>query len=83
MNNTLSTMIPFDPTKYDGYIFDCAGTLADTIPLHYRTWNETLTKKLGPNHAFTEDLFYRPQGFEKQLNGGCARANSLLDRQSL
>ncbi len=52
-------MIPFDPSKYDGYIFDCDGTLADTMPLHYQAWNETLTKKLGPNHAFTEDLFYR------------------------
>jgi HAD superfamily hydrolase (TIGR01509 family) len=51
-------MIPFDPSKYDGYIFDCDGTLADTMPLHYQAWNETLTKKLGP-HAFTEDLFYR------------------------
>jgi beta-phosphoglucomutase-like phosphatase (HAD superfamily) len=52
-------MIPFDRTKYDAYIFDCDGTLADTMPLHYRAWNETLTAKLGPNHAFTEALFYR------------------------
>jgi HAD superfamily hydrolase (TIGR01509 family) len=52
-------MIPFDPAKYEGYIFDCDGTLADTMPLHYQAWNETLTKKLGPNHAFTEELFYR------------------------
>jgi beta-phosphoglucomutase-like phosphatase (HAD superfamily) len=44
MNNTLATMIPFDPTKYDGYIFDCDGTLADTLPLHYRTWNKTCEK---------------------------------------
>ena len=36
MNNTLAMMIPFDPTKYDGYIFDCDGTLADMRPLHYR-----------------------------------------------
>ena len=62
MNNTLSTVILFDPTKYDGYIFDCDGTLADTMPLHYRAWNETLTKKLGPKYAFTEDLFYRYGG---------------------
>ena len=52
-------MIPFDPTQYDGYIFDCDGTLADTMPLHYQAWNETLTRKLGGNHAFTEALFYR------------------------
>jgi len=52
-------MIPFDPAQYAGYIFDCDGTLADTMPLHYQAWNETLTKKLGPGHAFTETMFYR------------------------
>jgi beta-phosphoglucomutase-like phosphatase (HAD superfamily) len=52
-------MIPFDASKYDAYIFDCDGTLADTMPLHYRAWNETLTKKVGPGHAFTEEMFYR------------------------
>jgi HAD superfamily hydrolase (TIGR01509 family) len=51
-------MIPVDLAKYDGFIFDCDGTLADTMPLHYQAWNETLTKKVGPNHAFTESLFY-------------------------
>jgi len=52
-------VIPFDPAQYESYIFDCDGTLADTMPLHYQAWNETLTKALGPDHAFTEELFYR------------------------
>ncbi len=52
-------MIAFDRSRYDAYIFDCDGTLADTMPLHYRAWNETLSQKVGPGHAFTEDLFYR------------------------
>ena len=52
-------MIPLDCTKYDGYIFDCDGTLADTMPLHYQAWNETLAQKLGRPSAFTEDMFYR------------------------
>ena len=52
-------MILFDATKYDAYIFDCDGTLADTMPLHYQAWDETLTKKLGGKHAFTEGMFYR------------------------
>jgi beta-phosphoglucomutase-like phosphatase (HAD superfamily) len=55
-------MIPFDPTKYDGYIFDCDGTLADTMPLHYRAWKESLEGKLGHPSAFTEELFYRCGG---------------------
>ena len=32
------------------------------MPLDYQTCNETLTKELGPNHAFTEDVFYRYGG---------------------
>jgi beta-phosphoglucomutase-like phosphatase (HAD superfamily) len=55
-------MITFDPTKYDGFIFDCDGTLADTMPLHYQAWSETLTKRLGRPSAFTEALFYRCGG---------------------
>jgi HAD superfamily hydrolase (TIGR01509 family) len=51
-------MITFDPTKYDGYIFDCDGTLA----LHYQAWTETLAAKLGKPSAFTESLFYRCGG---------------------
>jgi beta-phosphoglucomutase-like phosphatase (HAD superfamily) len=52
-------MITFDPAKYDGFIFDCDGTLADTMPLHYQAWNETLTRKLGRPSDFTESMFYR------------------------
>jgi len=51
-------MITFDPSKYDGYIFDCDGTLADTMPLHYQAWSETLTLKLGKPSDFTESMFY-------------------------
>jgi beta-phosphoglucomutase-like phosphatase (HAD superfamily) len=50
--------ITFDPTKYDGYIFDCDGTLADTMPLHYQAWSETLEAKLGRKSDFTESMFY-------------------------
>jgi beta-phosphoglucomutase-like phosphatase (HAD superfamily) len=55
-------MITFDPAKYDGFIFDCDGTLADTMPLHYQAWNETLALKLGRPSDFTESLFYRYGG---------------------
>ena len=51
-------MITFDPAKYDAYIFDCDGTLADTMPLHYQAWNETLALKLGRPSDFTESMFY-------------------------
>ena len=28
------------PAGISGLIFDCDGTLADTLPLHYRAWEE-------------------------------------------
>jgi HAD superfamily hydrolase (TIGR01509 family) len=52
-------MITFDAQKYDGFIFDCDGTLADTMPLHYQAWSETLARKLGRPSDFTESMFYR------------------------
>jgi beta-phosphoglucomutase-like phosphatase (HAD superfamily) len=52
-------MITFDSGKYDGFIFDCDGTLADTMPLHYQAWSETLALKLGRPSDFTESMFYR------------------------
>lgn len=37
------------PTKkYRGYIFDCDGTLADTMPLHLRAWNHGLEMAKAP-----------------------------------
>ncbi len=44
------------PGPFAGYIFDCDGTLADTMPLHYRAWKR-LVEELGG--AFSEQLFYQ------------------------
>jgi beta-phosphoglucomutase family hydrolase len=38
-----------------GLIFDCDGTLADTMPLHWRAWH-AVTRKYGLR--FSEDRFY-------------------------
>lgn len=45
--------------QYKGLIFDCDGTLADTMPLHYKAWTKTLE-----NHGviFTEKRFYELGG---------------------
>ena len=40
---------------FAGYIFDCDGTLADTMPLHYRAWQRLLEENGGD---FPEALFY-------------------------
>ncbi len=45
--------------KFDAYIFDCDGTLADTMPLHYTAWREILDE-LGCD--FPEPLFYELGG---------------------
>ena len=31
-------MIQLPEGQFDGYIFDCDGTLADSMPLHYKAW---------------------------------------------
>ena len=46
--------LPFDFVP-GGAIFDCDGTLADTMPLHYRAWCDTLSPLGCP---FPEDQFY-------------------------
>jgi HAD superfamily hydrolase (TIGR01509 family) len=40
---------------FGGYIFDCDGTLADTMPLHFRAWTRLVEESGG---AFSEDFFY-------------------------
>ena len=43
------------PGEFAGYLFDCDGTLADTMPLHYQAWVAALTP-FGCD--FPEELFY-------------------------
>ena len=42
----MSKMIPFDPALLSrpGWIFDCDGTIAHTMPLHWRAWNATTVR---------------------------------------
>jgi HAD superfamily hydrolase (TIGR01509 family) len=41
--------------RYAGYIFDCDGTLADSMPVHYSAWRDT-SRKYGAE--IDEALFY-------------------------
>ena len=52
-------MIELPHGDFGAYIFDCDGTLADTMPLHYRAWTRVVTALGG---HFPEDLFYRLGG---------------------
>lgn len=41
--------------EFDAYIFDCDGTLADSMPLHYLAWSEAIESR---NGRFPRALFY-------------------------
>jgi beta-phosphoglucomutase family hydrolase len=52
--------LPFEiPPDVEGLIFDCDGTIADTMPLHYQAWVEALR-----DHGceFSQALFYEMAG---------------------
>jgi beta-phosphoglucomutase-like phosphatase (HAD superfamily) len=43
------------PGQFDAFLFDCDGTIADSMPIHYVAWQ----KALAPwNCVFPEKLFY-------------------------
>jgi len=41
--------------RFEAYLFDCDGTIADSMPLHYVAWKTVLAEW---NCAFEEKLFY-------------------------
>ncbi len=43
------------PGPFGAYLFDCDGTVADSMPLHYRAWKKALAEW---NCEFDEKLFY-------------------------
>ncbi|MBF0276172.1 MAG: HAD family phosphatase [SAR324 cluster bacterium] len=45
--------------EFRGYIFDCDGTLVDSMPAHYAAWNEIM---LNYGVQFTEKRFYELGG---------------------
>jgi HAD superfamily hydrolase (TIGR01509 family) len=43
------------PGSFKAYLFDCDGTIADSMPLHYVAWSKALSEW---GCEFNEDLFY-------------------------
>lgn len=41
--------------RFQAYLFDCDGTIADSMPLHYIAWRQALSEQ---GCDFPEDLFY-------------------------
>lgn len=55
--SAIPLLIP--PGEFDAYIFDCDGTITDSMPLHHRAWCEALSRSGCP---FPEPLFYEWAG---------------------
>ncbi len=51
----------FPPSGYDAVIFDCDGTLVDSMPAHFDAWCEALAL-YGAGGIFKEDVFFAMGG---------------------
>ncbi len=58
MTNIASLVAP--PEPYQALIFDCDGTLADTMPSHYKAWRAALQAR---NADLEEAMFYSMAGW--------------------
>ncbi|MEU4552514.1 HAD family hydrolase [Micromonospora violae] len=47
--------LPLPPGPFAAYLFDCDGTIVDSMPLHYLAWQRVLQEW---GCEFPEDLFY-------------------------
>ncbi|HSI85401.1 MAG: HAD family hydrolase [Candidatus Methylacidiphilales bacterium] len=54
----MSLTIPVPAGKYDAFLFDCDGTLADSMPIHYKAWTSTIETMTGKVSLFDEPFFY-------------------------
>jgi HAD superfamily hydrolase (TIGR01509 family) len=52
---TTNMKLKLPPGSFKAYLFDCDGTIADSMPLHYLAWKTALAEW---NCEFSEDLFY-------------------------
>lgn len=58
-------MLEIPDYPFRGYIFDCDGTLVDSMPKHYESWLASLKLHNAP-FDFTEDFFYSRAGVREQ-----------------
>jgi beta-phosphoglucomutase-like phosphatase (HAD superfamily) len=48
-------LLPLPPGDFQAYLFDCDGTITDSMPAHYRAWQEVFAEW---GCDFPEELFY-------------------------
>ncbi len=51
----MTAPLPLPAGDFRAFIFDCDGTLADNMPLHYRAWSRAMADFGG---SYPEELFY-------------------------
>lgn len=68
----MKTKLEIPAGPFAAYLFDCDGTIADSMPLHYVAWTEALAEW---NCQFPENTFYAWGGLS------VARIISLLNEQ--
>ena len=51
--------LPLPPGDFKAYLFDCDGTVADSMPLHYLAWSQALGEW---DCKFSEERFYELGG---------------------
>lgn len=56
---------PSDVNRYSGFIFDCDGTLADTMPAHHIAWKRALSEG-GARFEFHWSLFVSRAGMSME-----------------
>jgi HAD superfamily hydrolase (TIGR01509 family) len=58
-------MLEIPDYPFRAYIFDCDGTLVDSMPKHYESWRASLELHKAP-FEFTEEFFYSRAGVREQ-----------------
>jgi HAD superfamily hydrolase (TIGR01509 family) len=58
-------MLAIPDSPFHAVIFDCDGTLVDSMPLHYEAWLASLKHHQAP-FDFTENYFYSKAGVREQ-----------------
>jgi HAD superfamily hydrolase (TIGR01509 family) len=59
-------VLTLPPGDFDAFIFDCDGTLADSMPLYHRAWRSALTRS-GAVFDFSWELFVSRAGMTTLL----------------
>ena len=70
--------------SFEGFIFDCDGTLAESMQMHFRAWKAALAQQ-GATFDFTWELFrsMAGMGLEHTVELVNKRFNQTLDAQPL